>query len=138
MNKYVSFKGRTIDLNVPVHVYRNLNRSGVVYSIRQKGLVVAHATHLTMDECEFIINRAGQLRARESGKRNVHAYVKGYISDKGMITEEKSFELNDPLPMKIKYNPYTHDNFIIGEVKVRFARGVIFNKNGVSAAYCYN
>lgn len=103
------FKSRSIDPTKPVDVYRCLNRKGKVYSIRQNGLVVAHTERLILTGCTFIVNPGGKRRAIESQERNVHAYVRG------MITEErpKGAKLN------LKYNPYNERGFyndLVGEV----------------------
>ena len=41
-----SFKGRKLDRNRPVRVYRNLNKGG--YSVMQDRLVVAHTEHVML------------------------------------------------------------------------------------------
>lgn len=73
-----SFKGRTIDMDYPVYVHRNLNASA--WSIVQRGIVRAHAPALILQNAAFKVSNKGWRRYLESGKRNVHARVKGELS----------------------------------------------------------
>lgn len=67
-------------VGVRVHVYRNLHRPGVTWSVRAGGRVVAHVRDLTVADVAFRVQPAGQRRARASGQRNVHAYVVGTVT----------------------------------------------------------
>lgn len=137
-NKISPFKGRSIDFDRKVYVYRNLVRKGVVYSIMQDNLVVGHATCLTMRDCKFIIKKSGQNRARKTGHRNVHGFIYGMISLDGVMgTDAKRLEdKNSKLPVSITYNPFKYDGFVNsdGEI-ISEAGGVCLNKSGISAAY---
>ena len=117
------YKKRNLDINNDVYVYRNLVRKGVVYSIKQNGLVVAHAKSIKINNPEFIVNKSGQNRARITKKRNVHAYIKGKISLNKFIN----------LTEKIYYNPFTCDGFIlINKNKIIYKANLAFlNENGV-------
>lgn len=75
-----SFKGRSPDRKRPVQVYRNLhggkkNR----WSIRQDGLVVAHAADVELERATFVTSESGYQRVVKTGQRNVHAWVSGYL-----------------------------------------------------------
>lgn len=121
------FKNRKIDYEKPVSIYRNLNckRGKVDYSIKQGKYVVGHTSSVTLRDVEFKISKAGQLRARKSGIRNVHAFASGYI-DLGTM-----YFLEDVI--KIKYNPFETNYFmsIKNEKPVHDANLGIFNKEGV-------
>lgn len=141
-NRITLFKDREIDFYKPVMVYRNLNRKGKVYSIKQNGLVVAHTTCLTMSNCEFKVNQSGKKRALETTQRNVHAYIEGKITLRGIMgtTAELAEERNYNLPAKISYYPFDEKGFVCENLsdepyEVKGAMGVIINKYGVSAAY---
>lgn len=86
-----------------VHVYRNLHKN--CYSIRQRGKVVAHLPSLLLEDVSFHVQPSGRKRVLESGKKNVHAYVKGKLS-----TPTGSF-LFDP-SLRIRYNPFETDTFL--------------------------
>lgn len=136
-NKISSFKGRSIDYNNKVYVYRNLVRKGVVYSIMQNNLVVGHAECLTMSDCYFKINESGLKRARNNGQRNVHGFIVGYIVCDVMGTDAIKLDMYDSnLPVKITYSPFYNDGFVdIDTTKIlSSAKAVCLNRNGVSAA----
>lgn len=143
-NKIKPFKGRKIDFKKPVWVYRNLNCKGVNYSIKQNGLVVAHATRLMLNNVEFKVSEAGRKRALMENRRNVHAFAVGKIARNGGMgtTAQICEERNEQLPAMIKYNPKKHtgftcENLTIKPYLVKGAMYVVFNKYGVSAAYTY-
>jgi len=101
-----SFKNRTIDYTKKVYVYRNLNckSNDVIYSIMQDGLVVGHSSHFAMYKCEFIVRPAGKNKARQTKKRNVHAFIKGYL-DYNISLGGSSY--------KLKYNPFLELGFTL-------------------------
>ena len=95
-----AFKGRTINYRKPCKIYRNLNGDkSQVWSIQQGGLVVAHTDVLRVRNPEFKVNQAGAERVRLEGRKNVHAYVVGFIGG-----EDKPVRGN---PVRVGYNPYT-------------------------------
>lgn len=144
MNRITPYKGRNIDYSKPVYIYRNLNCKGVSYSIRQKGLVVAHTDAVALYDAVFLVSKKGKERVQREKRKNVHAFIKAFISDKGVmgtdaITEERISE-RLPLPARIKYNPYNEmgfycDNLTKTPYEVIGAGGVIINKKGVFASY---
>ncbi len=76
-----SYKGRTVDPNRRVEVYRNVNkRDGVWYSVRQDGKVIGHTKAIHLKECYFVVHEAGRQRVIKTGRKNVHAYVLGYVT----------------------------------------------------------
>lgn len=73
-----SYKGRRVNYNKEVKVYRNLTRKpGVWYSIVQNGKVVAHSEFVLLFDVKFEVNEAGRQRMLKSGHKNVHAYAVG-------------------------------------------------------------
>lgn len=124
-----SYKGREIDFKKTVRVYRNLNKKGVVWSVQQKGKVVAHATDLSLTGCVCLINHETQGRVRKSKQRQVHAYIEGIIS------RQKKFEKT----YSITYKPFEHDYFYtmdITSIPVFIQGGdyMHFGPNGVTVA----
>lgn len=103
-NEITPFKGRKLNAENPIHVYRNLNRQGKVYSIRQNGIVVGHTTAICMRQCRFVVSYSGKDRAVRTMVRNVHAYINGFVSDNWqMVDKEES--------VKINYKPFNNMNF---------------------------
>lgn len=103
MLNYKGFKGRTIDINKAVKVYKNLH-SGL-YSVQQCGLVVAHVESIVLTSPAFKVSQAGRLRVIKEGKKNVHAFIVGYVESVNtcVIAVGKR---------AITYNPYKYDSFV--------------------------
>ena len=125
----IPYKNRMDDLEfgAPVEVYRNVNKKGVVYSIRQFGYVVAHATEVILLNAEFIVKESGRKRVKKTGRKNVHAWVRGDIV-KAMVKPEKG-----RLRAKVTYNPKKNDTFVTKGDKliIKTAPLVILNQEGV-------
>ena len=51
-----------INPDKPVRVYRNLHKK--VISVKQDGLVCCHADNVVLQNCKFIVSKAGQKRVR--------------------------------------------------------------------------
>jgi hypothetical protein len=135
-NEVYPFKGRTIDTDKPIRVYRNLHRQGKWYSIKQDGKVVAHSKAMCIRDCTFIVSKAGKERAIRTKQRDVHAFIEGFYETSGMGT---SADRND-LPANIKYDPFNHlgfycDNLTSKAFEVKGARFCIINHKGVGASY---
>ena len=143
-NIVVPFKDRSIDLDREVEVYRCLNRKGRIYSIRQGGVVIGHTKCLTMSDVQMVVNSSGYKRFKKRGVRNVHAFLRGKVANRGVMgtTAERSEERleAEQLPSRINYHPFKYDyfycdNIIIKDWKVSRAKGLIINKYGVFASY---
>ena len=86
----------------PVRVYRNLHKK--VISVKQDGLVRCHADNVVLQNCKFIVSKAGQKRVRAEKRKNVHSYIKGTVVD--------ARATDHILPFKweiLYYNPYKTD-----------------------------
>jgi hypothetical protein len=119
------FKGREIDLDKQVDVYRCLTRKGRVFSIRQNSLVVAHCTSLEVKNAKFIVNPSGKKRAIKSSQRNVHAFIRGKIWSGDADCIEAQYSL--------KYNPFSEKGFYLDGEEVRGSRMVTIREHGVYA-----
>ena len=91
-----------IDPTRMVRVYRNLHNKCV--SVKQDNRVKCHATNVVLNDCKFIVSYAGQRRVRNEKKKNVHAFVEGFVVD-----ANRSLELLDFGWETVYYNPYTTD-----------------------------
>lgn len=114
------YKGRTINFSKKVRVYRCLTRKGCVYSIQQGGKVVAHTSDLILRDVNFKINRSGKKRAIETGIRNVHAMIDGYIDNTLQDTEVVG---------TLKYYPFCEDNFMCNGKEITSCEVVTINEN---------
>lgn len=115
-----AFKKRKINRKLPVEVYRNLNKGG--YSIRQGGLVVAHSENVTILDGKFVVQWGGLARARRTGVRNVHAWVRGQL-----VPTQKGPQHNT---IKVTYHPIAGRFFDYSFGAVRNGRLVFLTKEG--------
>lgn len=111
-----------------VYVYRNLNRKGVVYSLksRKTGLVVDRLTNFAIENCEFKVSQAGRARVLANKRKNVHA---------GIVGTRTTKRLSKSGLVQVYYNPYKTDSFInikTGKPVLK-AKYVVFSEDGVFA-----
>ena len=92
-----------VDGSQKVRVYRNLHRKCL--SVKQNGIVQCHTDNIVLNDCKFIVSKAGQKRVRDEKRKNVHAFVEGYV-----VNARKTDNL---LPMwdSLYYNPYKCEGF---------------------------
>lgn len=131
-----SYKGRTIDTSKPMRVYMNLHKK--CYSIKQFGIVVAHADRLCVRDVKFVVNERQRQQVLITKQKNVHAYIEGYFSTSGMGVTAKR---ND-LPVEVFYNPYKYDSFVSDSLTIHIQRiegawFVIADEKGVKASYTH-
>jgi hypothetical protein len=88
----------------PVYVYRNLHKKCL--SVRQGGIVRCHAKNVVLKDCDFIVWIAGQTKVRKEKKKNVHAFLFGYVS-----TSTTANELLDFGWHSVYYNPYACEHW---------------------------
>ncbi len=98
-----------IDPTKKVRVYRNLHKKCV--SVRQGSTVRCHATNVVLRDCRFIVSQAGQRRVRDEKKKNVHAFIEGYV-----VSARRSLELLDFGWESVYYNPYETDHWQLSMV----------------------
>ena len=91
-----------IDRNKKVEVYFNLHKKCL--SIRQSGASVIHADFVEIKEPQFVVQQGGNARVRREKCKNVHAFVRGYLTERVGI-----FPKNQKL---VTYNPYKHTSFV--------------------------
>jgi hypothetical protein len=121
------YQYREIEDEYPVEVYRNVTKKGVVYSIRQHGLVVAHATEVNLVNAEFIVKQAGRKRVKKTGTKNVHAFVRGeLIRTRGPASGHQ---------FQVVYNPKRYREFRRQDLRkpIKEAKFVVLNRSGVWA-----
>jgi len=97
-----------IDFSRKVFVYKNLHKG--CWSIKQDGLVKAHAKELTLYDCTMYVNRKGRERVLRERRKNVHAGIKGLLKNAYFA------RVWDDLPEdqfdEITYNPYKYSSFV--------------------------
>ncbi len=141
LDAIVPFKGRSVDLDREVRVYRNLHAAeeALRWSIQQRiagrWYVVGHARRLMLRDATFVVSQAGAERARRLDRKIVCAWAVGYLTESGMGVSAKD---GPRLPTRIEFN-LRRGNFhtYLGRPPkaVRSAWCAALNEHGLSAAY---
>jgi hypothetical protein len=91
-----------------VEVYYNLHKH--VFSIRSmsgddRGRVIAHAKEVHLSDVGFVVQPAGRKRVLNEKRKNVHAFVRGFLLEDGSDKQVDSMT-------EVTYNPYLFDSFV--------------------------
>ena len=119
-----------------VKVYRNLKhgRNALpLYSVIHKGRVIARVPRVLLSNARFVVRESGRQRVLREQRKNVHAFVVGYLVD-----ELGAFGIDASGPdfgMRVTYNPYRSGHFETIHGPVKTARAVLLNERGISACY---
>lgn len=105
-----------IDESKPVRVYRNLHTG--LWSVKQ-GVVKFHTSFISLRNVQFCVNEKNRQKVLRERRKNVHAYVQGYLSGDGVIVRAKP----------IHYNPYKYDSFMSEDNRVCSALHCIMYKD---------
>lgn len=134
-----------------VRVFRNLTRD--CYSVQAKGpagwRTVAHASEVTLWGAAFEVSQAGRKRVLESGKKQVHAFVRGELLQwQGEVYRDRGEGLLHPRDgrhgcpaetmQRVSYNPRRADHFVQhgskgGTAPIETAQVCILDPHGVYA-----
>jgi hypothetical protein len=110
---------QAIDNDIKVRVYRNLHTGNFSVQSTVTGLVIGHASSITLRDAMFVVRKAGRERVLRERKKNVHAFVVGFVCSemRGVSTE-------------VSYNPYSADYFWASDSKAPVHRaGVVKLEN---------
>jgi len=114
-----------------VEVYKNLRKQ--CYSIRQKGKVIGYANIVAMSNVDFVVQKGGRKRVLESGQKNVHAFLRGflYVCSSDQSKFDLPYNLQSSLynsfhthPMDwldFNYNPFVSDTFTVNDQPIHHA-----------------
>lgn len=113
-----------------VEVYRNLNRrDGVWFSVRcaVSGRVLGHCRAITLERVRLVVGEAGRQRVLATGRKNVHAWVRGELA------------LDDALSLgpwaDLRYDPRRFSTFVDGSGRpVRRADAATLSSSGAAFA----
>lgn len=92
-----------VDINKPIKVYRNLHKN--CWSIKQDRVMV-HTKYITLKDVTYVVNENGRQRVIQEKKKNVHAWVRGFLCRPEEI-------LDDSYVDSVTYNPYKYESFVI-------------------------
>jgi len=96
----MDFTGQPFDESSPVSVYWNLHRHR--FSVKQRGLVVAHADSLDLRHVSYRVGAAGNQQVRDEKRKHVHATMHGYLGGPESPGTETP----------VTYNPYKDRTFV--------------------------
>lgn len=83
-----------------VRVYKNLHKDCFSVVDTWSNTVVAHTDEIQLKEVQFRVQPAGRERVLRTGRKNVHAYVVGIVTEFPEL-------LTDP----VRYDPYRFSQF---------------------------
>ena len=113
--------------------YYNLHKHCI--SLRHKGKVVQHASYVEFTNPQFIVSQAGRQRVLAEKRKNVHAFVRGFVefSLAKLLGEQNLTNCLDELGWRrVKYNPYKFSSFVLADSEqpvFSAASAIIINKN---------
>ena len=95
-----------------VSVYYNLHKHCLSLRSMQGasyGRVIAHRNAVWLKDVKFVVNESGRQRVIKEKRKNVHAFVRGTITDDiiGLGLKE----------VIVTYNPYKYDSFVIKDTE---------------------
>jgi hypothetical protein len=98
--------GKNLEKGDVVEVYRNLHRR--CWSVRHKGLVVAHCQSIDLRNAQFIVRQSGRNKVLRTKRKNVHAFVKGELESMTLHDDKRCTSGM----IGVSYNPYKTEWFI--------------------------
>jgi len=89
-----------------VAVYFNLHKN--IFSIQSRdkenyGKVIDHRESVVLQAPTFVVRQAGRKQTIRENKKNVHAFVVGWLTE-GVRSTNPEYD--------VTYNPYKHDGFV--------------------------
>ena len=113
-----------IDASKKVRVYFNLHKN--LFSVQQKNnkgnwVVVAHKFGIALKDLTFKVSEAGRQRVLKEKKKNVHAFIEGFVDDNFAMPPRKFHQVH--------YNPYKFNSFFtfqkadsVNPIPVKFSK----------------
>ena len=93
---------KQIPFNKWVAVYYNIRKKCLSVLDPSTRLVIQHTDKVYLRQAKFKVSKAGQERVRELKRKNVHAFVYGFVTAK----PKQRIRLT-----ALRYNPYETDGF---------------------------
>lgn len=92
-----------------VHVYWNFHKK--LFSVKHKGIVVAHNKSLILINPEFRVGEGGRQRVIKEESKNVHAYAVGELVEQEKFVKTLQFVI-DQFGTEVTYDPYKYETFV--------------------------
>jgi len=90
-----------------VEVYWNLHK--LLWSVRHKGRVLTHVDNVELCDVTWVVQPSGRRRVIKEGRKNVHAFARGYIADTRSMAIQSML---DQAATPVTYNPYRDTSFV--------------------------
>lgn len=113
-----------IDLTKPVQVYRNLNKPGCKFSVRQGGKVRCYVDSVVLIDAKFKHATPKQLTEVRTGARQVCQWISGMISE----------AVTAGCMVPVACDPKKSDGFTVDGSRIDSAACVMVCANGCFAA----
>ena len=113
-----------IDLTKPVQVYRNLNKPGCQFSVRQGGRVRCYVDSITLLNARFKHASPKQLSEVRTGARQVCQWITGMVAESAFTCSEFH---------RVSCDPKKSDGFTVNGTQIDTAACVIVNQAGCVA-----
>ena len=97
-----------IDWNKKVEVYKNLNTEAGLWSVRQGGIVKLHTDYIILRNVKFAVQPAGRAKVLREQRKNVHAFVRGYLTTRQIVDAME----HDCIVSNPRYKPYKFASFV--------------------------
>ena len=75
----------------------------------QSGKVVAYTDEILLRDVEYLVSENGMKRVRREGRKNVHAFLVGYITSMFGV---EFLCMNCQEILEVDYNPYKNESFV--------------------------
>lgn len=115
-----------IDLSRPVQVYRNLNKPGILFSVRQGGRVRCYVESIVLLDARFKHATATQLEAVRTGPRQVCQWITGMICETPLTRGDRTV-------LQVACDPKKVDGFCVDGSRIDHASIVTVSKLGCFA-----
>lgn len=116
-----------IDFAKPVQVYRNLNKPGVQFSVRQGGKVRCYVDSVVLINARFKHATPKQLAEVRTGARQVCQWLSGTLAT------ESTWTTSDASLTRVSCDPKVSDGFTVNGSQIDSAEFVSLSANGCFA-----
>lgn len=118
-------------MSTKVDVYFNLHKKCL--SVRDCGTrrVIQHTDSIMLKHVEFVVSETGRQRVLRERRKNVHAFVRGYID-----TTAYAGDVDVVCNTQVTYNPYNNSSFmkLADQSPIKSADHVIINGRVILAS----
>ena len=100
-----------------VEVYFNLHKK--LFSVRdcKTGRVIDHTNHVAIANPQFVVRQGGRERVLRERKKNVHAFVRGYILPEDDEACARNYFHTVFHGKEVTYNPYKYSSFVLKDTQ---------------------